>query len=123
MKIYTPNLTQIDMLESVGFIAEMIVRIESPVKLSRKLRSGEIECKNPDAREVHFLRFESEIGDTTLQVSRPSLSSMLTFVKNVANSDVHSNYTEWIISDFDHYLRGNPFVEFDKYFEMMYSPN
>lgn len=85
---------------------EFLIRVDTNLKLNIHYQNGEslIPESERDDEEIHYIKFESvissyEIRITTLfkllreMVMRPSLT-----------------FGEWVITDFDNYLKGNPLI-------------
>ena len=82
---------------------EFVIRVETNLKLNLIDKSGNRLVQNDLEKEVHFMRLES-----VSQKYPISLRAIPMLIKNYFNNKLE--FEDWVITDFDHCLNGNPHI-------------
>lgn len=104
-EVYMPEIKSLGDFLPMNF--EMLIRIESNLKLNPIGRKGEslIPKEELEQEEVHFLRFES-----TVQTFEISFSTIFKLFKDIAKTP-DLKFSDWTLTDIDVHLNGNPHVQ------------
>jgi hypothetical protein len=87
---------------------DVVYRGLAPLTL---LRNGEDVVYKEKTEEVHVLRFESEAVQLGLQKDVMSLGKFGTIFQQLKEQKSNLLTQQWIITDIDHILAGNPYVK------------
>jgi len=113
-KIYIPNFEQ---APYIPLNIQLLFKIETKLKLN--LISEDDQSMYPESQkqeiEVHYMQIETITEKTNLKAPDISLKGikdkMYTFL--FESRDISEKEQEWIITDFDYCLEGNPYTKYD----------
>lgn len=92
-------------IDTIPLSLAMILKVKTNLKLNvvDKDRKGMIDYDDYGDEEVHFIRFESTFKE--IEFSFQGFKETMRILK-----EGDFEFEDWIISDFDHRLSGNPFI-------------
>lgn len=105
VKIFFP--TNLLNSEGMGVNIELILKIESNLKLNLVGKDQEPLSTDPDSKEVHFMQMEAQLVKID-QKQMLNPKAFYQFNKDLHKVDELDGASDWTITDFDFCLNGNP---------------
>ena len=103
--VYMPSIK--DYGDKLTLNMSLLLKVDTNLKLNLVYPDGRslIEEHERDQYEVHYVQMESIISSYDIK-----LSTIIKLLGEIFKSNRKLSFSEWTVTDFDHFLQGNPHI-------------